>query len=107
MATAQRPLTGQNDSTLESGALQPGFSSKTMAILKSRAPGGGPIDEPPAKAELRKQAADLKAKAAQLSAVERELEKERQTRTEELDAREADLAQREAILKQQLKDLEG
>lgn len=107
MATAQRPVFGPNDFNLASGGLEPGLGDEVEAQIRASRGDVGPIEEPPDKAALRKQAAELSAKAKQLSAVERELEKERATHLADLDAREADLRQREELLQAQLKALEG
>jgi hypothetical protein len=107
VGTAQRPVFGPNDFHLEAGQLMPGLGDEEEAKIRKARGIGAPIDEPPAKAELRQQAAALATKAKQLSAVERELEKERKAIGDELAAREAAVAEREALVAAQLRDLEG
>lgn len=103
---APKPVFGPNDFTMASGTLEPGLGpEEEKAIRKAR---GGYVvpDEPPAKAELRKEHEKLKAKAQQLSLVERELEKEREEHRKDIERREADLAAREAQVNAALKKLE-
>ena len=106
MGAAQRPVFGPNDHNMASGSLQPGLGDVVEQQIRE-ARGQVAYDEPPAKAELRRQASELSAKAKQLSAVERELEQERATLGASITAREAAVAEREALVAQQLKDLEG
>lgn len=106
MGAGQRPVFGPNDHNMASGSLQPGLGDEEEARIR-RARGDVVLEEPPAKAELRRQAEDLKAKAKQLSLVERELEKERASSEERLAAREAAVAEREAQVAAALKDLEA
>lgn len=101
---AHVPVFGPNDFHTVGGNLMPGLGPDEEAkIIALR--GGAPIEEPPAKAELRRQGEELKAKAKQLSTIERELEKEKESMAAELQKREDDLAAREAVLEAQLKDL--
>lgn len=101
-----RTVFGPNDFHVEAGQLMPGLGDDEEAKIRVARGIGAPIDEPPAKTELRAQAAQLAAKAKQLSAVERELEKERKAMDDTLAEREAAIAQREALLAKQLEDLE-
>lgn len=105
VAPSVKPVSGPNDFNLGAGSLQPGLGEEIEADIRARR-GMVAYEEPPAKAELRKQAAELAGKAKQLSAVERELEKERAAMRQEHDDRLAALAEREALVAAQLKDLE-
>lgn len=108
MALVQKPVFGPNDFNMATGTLQPGLGeSEERMIREARSGGYLVLDEPPAKAELRKQHDDLKAKAKQLSLVERELEKEKEVLLAEVHAREAAVAEREALVAAGLKALEG
>jgi hypothetical protein len=106
MGVSQKPVSGPNDFNLASGALQVGLGDEVEADIRARR-GMVAYEEPPAKAELRKQATELASKAKQLSAVERELEKERDAMRKEHDDRLALLAEREAMVAASLKALEG
>lgn len=100
------PVFGPNDFNMAGGTLEPGLGDQEEAVIR-RARGHVRLEEPPAKAALRKEADELKAKARQLSTVERELAKERESMEADLAKREADLVEREALVAKQLKDLEG
>lgn len=107
MATAQRPVTGPNDHFMGNGRLEPGLGEVEETKVRQLRGMGVVLDEPPAKAELRKQAAELSAKARQLTSIERELEAERTKLLQEFKDREDALTLREAQLDASLKALEG
>ncbi len=107
MGTSARTVFGPNDFHMEAGQLMPGLGESEEARIRESRGLGVPVDEPPAKAELRAKALELQGKARQLSAVERELEKERAAMESDLTTREAALAAREALIEKQLKDLEN
>lgn len=101
------PVFGPNDFHFAAGRLEPGLGPEEEAMIRSaRGFGNGvALEEPPAKAALRAQAAELAAKARQLSAVERELEKERALFREEQAAAKAALDEKQALLDAQLAKL--
>lgn len=107
MAPTAKPVFGPNDFNMAMGTLQPGLGDDEERMIREARSGGYLVlDEPPAKAELRRQADELKAKAKQLSLVERELEAERTKSEQTFAERMAALDEREALLNAQLKALE-
>ena len=100
-----KPVFGPNDFNMIAGALEPGLGPEEEKVIREARGGYVIPDEPPAKAELRKEHEKLKAKAQQLSLVERELERGKEEHRKDIERREAAVAEREAQVEAALRKL--
>ncbi len=96
---AAAPVCGPNDFHLGAGGqLNPGLGEEEESKIRERRfgrSGGVVLPEPPAKAELRKQALALK-----------EVEREQEAKAAALEKKEGELAEREAAIAARMKELE-